>query len=204
MTEVQENEAPALQPQAPPPAFAVGWCTEGEIQEKFCAGPFPTLDEALDYTVDGNVILELSSEPPKIVRTWNEQEKVWELPPPGSSDELPEMETTETFEILKVPLADTDYKEYGIKMGQANREIQQAEDELAAVKSQFKSRIDAAVAKRNEYAGIINAGCEYLKVDCHLIKDYRENTMTLVRLDTLEIVRTRTMTVDERQRGLGF
>lgn len=83
-------------------------------------------------------------------------------------------------------------------------EITQAEDSLAAVKSQFKSRIDAATAKRNEYSAIINAGCEYKPVDCKLIKDYGVNTITVVRLDTGEIVSERAMSMAERQRGLDF
>ena len=112
------------------------------------------------------------------------------------------IEVTDTYDTLPVKLTDEGYKEYGLKMAQANREIAAAEDELAAVKSQFKSRIDAAVAKRNEYAGIINAGAVYQKVDCQLIKDFVHNTITLVRTDTDEVVRTRTMSMDERQRKL--
>ncbi|CAO0822447.1 conserved hypothetical protein [Desulfarculales bacterium] len=114
----------------------------------------------------------------------------------------PMMEVKETFETLPVKLTDMDYKDFGIKMGQANQDISKAEDELAAVKSQYKSRIDAAVAKRNEYSAIINSGCEYKKVDCHLVKDFQAGTITLIRLDTGEVVRTRTMGMEERQRGL--
>lgn len=112
------------------------------------------------------------------------------------------LEISETTETLPVRLTDLDYKEFGIKMGLANQEIAQAEDELAAVKSQFKSRIDAAVAKRNEYASIINSGTVYKKVDCEVIKDFKQGTITVVRRDTFETVRSKTMTSEERQRGL--
>jgi len=103
-------------------------------------------------------------------------------------------ETTTVTEILPEPLTDAEDKEIGKQQAQANQEIAQAEDELKSVKSQYKSRIDSAEARRNEYAAIINAGHQQKQVECHLIKDFRENTITLVRLDTEEIVRTRTMT----------
>lgn len=77
-----------------------------------------------------------------------------------------------------------------------------AEDELASVKSQYKSRIVSAEGRRNEYAAIINAGHQQKPVECHLVKDSTENTITLVRMDTWEIKWTRTMTAAERQRGL--
>jgi hypothetical protein len=114
------------------------------------------------------------------------------------------VEVSEITETLKMPLTDADYKEYAIKIGQVSTEISAAEDQLASVKSQFKARIDAGIAKRNEYSAIINAGCVYGPVDCHLVKDFRENTVTIVRLDTREIVSTRTMSASERQRWLDF
>ena len=114
------------------------------------------------------------------------------------------LEITVIKETLKVPLSDEDYKDFAIKMGHANLEISAAEDSLASVKSQFKARIDAAVAKRNEYASIINAGCEYKPVECQLRKDYSRSTIEVVRMDTYERVSIRNMTIDEKQRGLAF
>ncbi len=77
----------------------------------------------------------------------------------AQAQEVP-LEITTIQETLKCILSDEEYKNIAILMGRGNAEISAAEDELAAVKSQFKSRIDAAVAERNEYAGMINAGCE--------------------------------------------
>jgi len=135
-------------------------------------------------------------------------EEIKATPVPGDPEagsEYGDAEVTTIKETLKVPLTDADYKEYAIRIGQVGTEITQitqAEDGLAAVKSQFKARIDAATAKRNEYSAIINSGCEYKPVECHLIKDYRHNSIGVVRLDTGEVVRERTMTIEERQRGL--
>jgi hypothetical protein len=131
-------------------------------------------------------------------------EEIKAAPAPGDPQvpEYGDAEVTSIKETLKVPLTDADYKEYAIRIGQVGTEITQAEDGLAAVKSQFKARIDAATAKRNEYSAIINAGCEYKPVECHLIKDYQANAIVVVRLDTGEVVRERTMSIEERQRGL--
>lgn len=109
---------------------------------------------------------------------------------------------TEITETLKVPLTDEQYKDFAIKMARANCEIGQAEDDFSSVKAQFKSRIEAATAERNRFAAILNAGCEYKPVECKLVKDYGEKTITVIRMDTQEVVSTRTMSADELQRGL--
>jgi len=121
---------------------------------------------------------------------------------PEPVSQYQDADVTEIKETLPVKLTDADYKNLAIKMGQAGTEIAQAEDHLAAVKSQFKAKIDTAKAKSNEYASIANAGVEYRQVDCHLIKDYQHSFVRTVRLDTGEIVNERTMTTAERQRGL--
>jgi hypothetical protein len=121
---------------------------------------------------------------------------------PVPEESYQDADVTEIKETLPVKLTDADYKNLAIKMGQAGTEIAQAEDQLAAVKSQFKAKIDAAKAKSNEYAAIANAGVEYRQVDCHLIKNYQSGFVRVTRMDTFEIVSERTMTSAERQRGL--
>ena len=135
-----------------------------------------------------------------------------EISQPAEADEAVEdltressTETILTTEILPVPLTDTEYKEFGIKLGLANQEILQAEDELASVKSQYKARITSAEGRRNEYSSIINAGHQQKTVECHQVKDFTANTITVIRLDTMEVVGTpRAMTALERQRYLDF
>jgi hypothetical protein len=144
-----------------------------------------------------------------LLKDLRETESPSRIQSPDAPGYAPEPETayqdadvTEIKETLPVKLTDADYKNLAIKMGQAGTEIAQAEDQLAAVKSQFKAKIDAAKAKSNEYASIANAGVEYRQVDCHLIKDYQHSFVRIVRLDTYEVVNERTMTTAERQRGL--
>ena len=107
-------------------------------------------------------------------------------------------------EPLKVYLTDAEYKELAIKMGQFSAEVNQAEVDLTAVKSRYKSRKEAAEAKYNEVANIIRSGWEERPVECQLIKNYAAGTITKIRLDTGDEVSTRAMTSEERQRGLAF
>jgi hypothetical protein len=165
----------------------------GAIQEAGCV-----VHQFVENEDDGSFVCE------KCGRTLGEGET-----PPGPTTlaevaEQASVETTAITEILPVPISDAQYKEFGILVSRANQEIAQAEDELKAVKSQFKSRIDAAEARRNDFASIINAGHQQRQVECHLVKDFAANTITLIRLDTGEVVRTRTMTAAEKQRGLAF
>ena len=61
-------------------------------------------------------------------------------------------EIKEIKETLKCHLTLNEVREYGILLAQTTAEISQAEDELQAVKSQYKSRIDKSIASRNEYS----------------------------------------------------
>jgi hypothetical protein len=139
--------------------------------------------------------------------------KLREVPDPGTETgpttlgevaEQASIETTTIVEILPVPLTDAEHKEISQRMAAANQEIAQIEIDLKAVKSQFKSRKESAEARRNECSDFINAGHQQKQVECILVKDFTENTITLIRQDTGEIVRTRTMLAAERQRGLDF
>ena len=114
------------------------------------------------------------------------------------------IETSTITKILPCPLTDAEHKEISKMMAAANQEIVQAEIELKAVKTQYKSRMESAEARRQEYSDIINAGHQQRQVECNLVKDFHHNTITLVRLDTYKIIRTRTMTAAEKQRGLNF
>lgn len=89
-------------------------------------------------------------------------------------------------------------------MTQAIMEKEDAEESLKAVKAQFKSEIAAKEASIKTCAQKLNAGFEMRQVDCHLIRDYRDSTIRVIRLDTGKQVSERTMTIDERQRGLGL
>ena len=127
---------------------------------------------------------------------------------PGTLEEVAQecapVEVTAIKELCKVFLTDAEYKTYALQMAEAGRDISRAEDDLAAVKSKYKSRIDSAVARRNEISTIISMGWEDRHIECNLVKDYRAGEIYKVRLDTGEEIGRRAMNTDERQRGLDF
>src|SRR5208337_2394896 len=114
------------------------------------------------------------------------------------------VEITTITELCKISLTDAEYKDLSIKMGQVCAEISQAQDDLTALKSRYKSRIDAGEAKRSEIADIMRVGWEERPIECQLIKDYGSNTISKVRPDTGEQIGYRAMSQEERQRGLQF
>jgi hypothetical protein len=113
-----------------------------------------------------------------------------------------DVKTRNTMESLKCILTDDEIRRYGIAQARANAEIARAEEELQSVKSQYKSRIDAAAATRNDMAHRINNGYEFRQVECSERWDYGANVITVFRTDTWEVVSRRTMTRDETQRKL--
>ena len=112
------------------------------------------------------------------------------------------VKTRNTTESLKCILTDDEIRRYGIAQARANAEIARAEEELQSVKSQYKSRIDASAAVRNDMAQRINNGYEFRQVDCIEKWDYNSNVITVFRTDTYETISRRTMSREEMQRKL--
>ena len=112
------------------------------------------------------------------------------------------VKTRNTTESLKCILTDDEIRRYGIAQARANAEIATAEEELQSVKSQYKSRVDAATATRNDMAKRINNGYEFRQVDCQERWNYGSNIITVFRTDTYETVSRRTMSREEMQRKL--
>ena len=131
----------------------------------------------------------------------------WKPEPPAEGTEVDaelagNIERSRTRESLKCKLSDDEVRELGIQSARLGSLIRQEEADLTAVKSQFKARIDKFTAERSETDAKINAGWEFRTVECEVIKDYSNTTIRTVRQDTGELVRERTMTIEERQQSL--
>jgi uncharacterized FlaG/YvyC family protein len=61
--------------------------------------------------------------------------------------------------------------------------------------------LDHEIADRAEE---VRTGVEYRNVDCAERARYRDNQVDVIRLDTGEVVRSRPMTITERQDSLNF
>jgi sulfate adenylyltransferase subunit 1 (EFTu-like GTPase family) len=80
----------------------------------------------------------------------------------------------------------------------------EVELEASSVAGTFKRQLkelDRAIGDRAEE---IRSGVEYRPVECAMRDRFRDNQVDTVRLDTGEIVRSRPMTIQERQGSLSL
>lgn len=68
--------------------------------------------------------------------------------------------------------------------------------------SEFGAKLQRCVAARRLLATKISTKKEYRQVEVEWVKHFEQNCATLIRLDTGEVVDTRPLTVEERQREL--
>lgn len=81
-------------------------------------------------------------------------------------------------------------------------EKDQAESEYKSVKKMFDARIAAADSQAKLCSEHYRNGYEYRYVECEKVTDYGMNELSVVRLDTGEVVFSRSLTEDEKQMRL--
>ncbi len=113
-----------------------------------------------------------------------------------------EKEREAVEEILPVWLTDAEKQAYGEEMAVALVEISRQEEELVFLKKHYKEGIEPLEDRVRELAARINDGHEERRVNCEIVKDFEAGTVTVWRLDTMEVVRQRDMTLEEKQRSL--
>jgi hypothetical protein len=107
-------------------------------------------------------------------------------------------------ELLKVPLTGQEKADLQSNMLEAMDNIESAEAELAAVKSQYKAKIDGFASNLKDLRISLRNGFEHRKVQIKIIKDYTLKKVLKVRGDTGCVYFTREMDEAEKQRGLEF
>lgn len=113
--------------------------------------------------------------------------------------------TETTREYLRYDFTPAELAEFARSMARSHQKRSQLEIEAKAVNTQFKSNIEAETNLISDYANKLNNGYEYRNIDCEKrFNDPVIGEMTLIRLDTGEIVKTRLMTLSERQEPLPF
>jgi transposase len=103
---------------------------------------------------------------------------------------------------LRCELTKEELLECGKELADAKQQIDILDGELQQVKEQYKSRRTALEGKLNYAAQVIATGHEIRKVDCLTTHNYDNGRVTIVRLDTDELIEDRAMNEDERQRKL--
>ena len=112
------------------------------------------------------------------------------------------IERKESEKMLKHILTDKEKLEIGAGLADEYQTLSEAENQLAAIKADYKGRIDGANALIGRKSALIRAGYEMRQTPVEIVKDWTAGTVKTFRLDTMEIVECRDMTKDERQMGL--
>jgi DNA repair exonuclease SbcCD ATPase subunit len=99
--------------------------------------------------------------------------------------------------LLKCQLTQDEILAAGQALADAQSNMERLRDELAAYKAQINTQIAEAEAIANRNGGLIRQKYEVRKVDCEICKDYQNETVTITRMDTKEIVESRPMNREE-------
>ena len=102
-------------------------------------------------------------------------------------------------EFIKYVFNEDEKRDIAKNMATSVTMLQTAEDNLKAVKSQFKSEIDGYQAGINSAAQKLNNGYEMKTMECNVEYDHARQLVYFTRPDTLERVKERKMTSDEQQ-----
>lgn len=110
-----------------------------------------------------------------------------------------------TTMLLKHVLSDTELLAYAKRQAAADADYREIEDQFASVKSDFKSRLEAAENERSMCARKVRDGYEMrdTSVTVHFHSP-QKGKKTIFREDTGEIVDTLTMSASEMQEDLPF
>jgi hypothetical protein len=105
-------------------------------------------------------------------------------------------------ESLKCILTDEEKQNLGTVMAEAVARINEAEAELKSFQTQIKSRIAADESTMVTCSEKIRTGYEFRRVECREEKDYDNEKVRYIRLDTYDTYRIRDMEASERQKDL--
>lgn len=105
-------------------------------------------------------------------------------------------------ESLKCVLTDDEVREYGIALARATSTITDLESQKKAFNDQIKADISKAEGDANILSQKIQNGYEFRTIDVETVLGYESGIVFTIRMDTGEEIRSRSMTPEERQKGL--
>lgn len=109
------------------------------------------------------------------------------------------MEPKYENEFLKYIFTEHEKKEIASDMAQKIVNLQQAEDDLKAIKSDYKSQIDGIQAGINSAATKLTSGYEMRSTKCQVVPNYPKKVWEYVRVDTGEMIKEKDMTSNDLQ-----
>jgi hypothetical protein len=107
-----------------------------------------------------------------------------------------------TEEQLKCKLTEDELDKIADRSAHLTGEIETKRSAMKAAQSTQASEIKSLESQLSTLATKRRDRCEYRMVECNRVFDYKSNEVRVVRLDTLEVVRKRSMTGSEREMEL--
>lgn len=101
--------------------------------------------------------------------------------------------------IVRHDYTNAEKQRLGSELADTYRRLELEQNHLKDVTTQVKSRITSLEATIKEKVSKINAGYEMITVECYIVKDYEDDVIRYVRMDTDDEVDSRDMTTEERQ-----
>jgi hypothetical protein len=120
----------------------------------------------------------------------------------GTEEEEPHIEFSEYEKRLKCFLSDDEKQKAASSLVQAMEDLKRKEDDLTAIKNQFKGECSRIQADIDHFQGLVRDGYRFDDVLCKVTRNYKTENVTIVRLDTGEIIEDRRLRGDEMQRKL--
>ena len=111
----------------------------------------------------------------------------------------PKVEVRKSKRFLKYVFTTDEAKENAGNMARSIKEVSQIENELASVKSSFKSKLDLASAEIKQLAEHVANGYEFRNIEVDVTLDFSDRRVYVHRTDNQELVEDRKMNADEMQ-----
>jgi hypothetical protein len=105
-------------------------------------------------------------------------------------------------EYLKYHFNREELAEIADAMAKSAGEMDAAEAKKKSVTAQVKAEFEAASADHQKNARLYRDKFDYRNIDCEMLLDHFTGRVTVFRLDTGELVKSRAMTAEERQQEL--
>jgi hypothetical protein len=102
-------------------------------------------------------------------------------------------------EFIKYTFTESEKKDIAAEMAQKIVTLQQTEDDLKAIKSNYKSQIDVIQAGINSAATKLTAGYEMRSTKCQVVPNYPKKVWEYIRVDTGVLVKEKGMTSNDLQ-----
>ena len=105
-------------------------------------------------------------------------------------------------EFIKHLFTESEKKDIADDMAQKVVTLQQTEDDIKAIKSDYKSQTDFIQAGINSAATKLTVGYEMRSIKCQVLPNYEKKVWEYIQIDTDIMVKTKDMTASDLQMKL--